>query len=201
MADDFGLLVDFLRHEVAMVAFVDQHDGGLRLQDRALDDVAAGIVDLRAVAREDHPITVLEIAYGVGERRQRDRIGTDEHLAVAETDRQRRTLAGADQQIVLAGEQECQRERATQPRQRPFDRFDRRRAARHFGGDEMRDDLGIGLGGEFRALAFKLAAQLAEILDDAVVHDGEPLGGVRMRIVLGRPAVGRPARVADADRS
>ena len=63
----------------------------------------------------------------------------------------------------------------------------------------MRDDFGVGLGDEFGALGLQLAAQLDEILDDAVVHDREPLGGVRMGVVLGRPAVGRPAGVADAD--
>ena len=50
-----------------------------------------------------------------------------------------------------------------------------------------------------RALLQELFAQLPEILDDAVVHDREPVGGVRMRVAFGRPAVGRPARMADAD--
>ena len=68
-------------------------------------------------------------------------------------------------------------------------------------GDEMRDDFAVGLGRELGALGFQLAAQLAEVLDDAVVHDGEPVGRVRMRVVLGRPAVRRPAGVADADRA
>ena len=64
----------------------------------------------------------------------------------------------------------------------------------------MRDHLGVGLAAELRAGLFQLLAQLAEILDDAVVHDREPLGRVRMRVALGRLAVGRPAGVADADR-
>ena len=63
----------------------------------------------------------------------------------------------------------------------------------------MRDHLGVGLAGELRAVLLQLVAQLAEILDDAVVHDRELVGGVRMRVVLGRLAVGRPAGVADAD--
>jgi hypothetical protein len=50
-------------------------------------------------------------------------------------------------------------------------------------------------------LRFQLAPQFGEILDDAVVHDGEPIGRMRMRVVLGRPAMRRPAGVADADRS
>jgi len=39
------------------------------------------------------------------------------HLAVAVADRERRALAGADHQIVMAPEDERQRERAAQLRQ------------------------------------------------------------------------------------
>jgi hypothetical protein len=45
----------------------------------------------------------------------------------------------------------------------------------------------------------ELLAQLAEILDDAVVDHGQAIGGVRVRVAFGRPAVGCPTRVADAD--
>ena len=62
----------------------------------------------------------------------------------------------------------------------------------------MSDHLGVGVGAELRALALELVAQLAEILDDAVVDDGEAVGGVGMGVAFGRPAVGGPARVADA---
>ena len=51
----------------------------------------------------------------------------------------------------------------------------------------------------FAPLLLQLLAQLAEILDDAVVDDREAVGGVRMRVAFGRPAVGRPAGMADAD--
>ena len=65
----------------------------------------------------------------------------------------------------------------------------------------MRDHFGVGLGDEFGALGLQLAAQLDEILDDAVVHDRELFSGVRMGVVLGRTAMGRPAGMADADGS
>jgi hypothetical protein len=62
----------------------------------------------------------------------------------------------------------------------------------------MRHHFGVGLAGEFRALLFQHLPQFAEILDDAVVDHGDVVGRMRMRVVLGRPAVGRPAGVADA---
>ena len=199
MADDFGLLVDFLRHEMAMIALVDEQHRGLRFQHGAMHDIAVAVVDLGAAARDDHPVAVFQIADHVGERRKRDGVGADIHRTVAEADRERRALPRADQKVLLAGEQEREREGAAQPRQRRLDRLDRRRAAFHLLGDEVRDDLGVGIGGELGALFFQLAAQLGEIFDDAVVHDRELFGGVRMGVVLGRPAMRRPAGVADAD--
>src|SRR5262245_19150082 len=65
----------------------------------------------------------------------------------------------------------------------------------------MGDDLGVGIGAELRARLLQLLAQLAEILDDAVVDDGETLRGVRVRIMFGRSAVSGPAGVADSDRA
>ena len=65
----------------------------------------------------------------------------------------------------------------------------------------MGDDLGVGLGGEDVALAAQRLAQLAEILDDAVVDDGHPRGRMGVGIVLGGTTVRRPAGMADADRA
>ena len=96
------------------------------------------------LARHHRPVAIFEIADGVGERRERNRVGAEIHLAVAVADRERRALAGADQQVFLAGEQEGERERAAQPRQRGLHRLDRRLALVHLVGDEMRDHLGVG---------------------------------------------------------
>ena len=131
MADDFGLLEYLLGHEMAVVAFVDQQHGSLRFEHRAMHHFAVAVVDLGAAARHDHPVAVFQITHGVGERRQRNGVGADIHRAVAETDRERRALAGADQKVLLAGKQKRQRESAAQPRQRRLDRGDRRGAALH----------------------------------------------------------------------
>ena len=153
---------------------------------------------LGALARHHRPIAVLEIADAVGERRERDRVRAQEHFAVAVADRERRALAGADHQVVLAGEQERQRKRAAQPRQRRLDGIRRRLALLHLVGDEMGDHLGVGFAGELGAAGFQLLTELAEILDDAVVDHRDAVGGVRMGVGFGRLAVGRPAGVADA---
>src|ERR1700730_9547243 len=46
----------------------------------------------------------------------------------------------------------------------------------------------------------QLFLQCLEILDDAVMDDGDPVGGDRVGVLLVRLAVRRPARMADADR-
>src|SRR6516164_1562507 len=101
MAHDFGLLVNFLRHEMAMIALVYQENRGLRLEHGTLRDAAVAAVYLGSVSRYDHPIAIFEIADLIGEGGKRDRIGPDIHRAVAEADRERRTLARADQEVVF----------------------------------------------------------------------------------------------------
>ena len=61
----------------------------------------------------------------------------------------------------------------------------------------MGDHFGVVIALERAATGEQFSAQLAAVLDDAVVHDSDPLGGVRMGVVLGRSAVGGPACVAD----
>jgi hypothetical protein len=134
----------------------------------------------------------------VGERPERDRIRAEIHLTLAIAYRKRRTVARADHQVAFAGEDEAQRERAAQLRQRTAHRIHRPHALRQQAVNLMQHGLGIGLGLENSAPFLELLAQLAAILDDAVVNHGYALGRVRMRIVFGWLAVGRPARMPDA---
>ena len=65
MADHFGLLVDFLGHEVLVVALVDHMRRGGRLDAPARSTVLPLLVaDLDALVRQHRPVAVLEIADG-----------------------------------------------------------------------------------------------------------------------------------------
>lgn len=64
--------------------------------------------------------------------------------------------------------------------------------------DEMGYDLGVGLAGEGAAARDQFVAQRLEVLDDAVVDDRDFAGRMRVRVVGGRAAMCRPARVRDA---
>src|ERR1700738_4746271 len=74
-----------------------------------------------------------------------------------------------------------------------------RAALAHLLRDEMCHNLGVGLGAELGALVFQFFAQLAKVLDDAVMHNGEAVSGVGMGVVFGRAPMGRPAGMPDSD--
>ena len=65
----------------------------------------------------------------------------------------------------------------------------------------MGDDFSVGFGQEPDALVLKLAAELGKIFDDAIMHYRHFFGGVRMRVVFRRPAMGRPTGMTDTDRA
>jgi hypothetical protein len=68
--------------------------------------------------------------------------------------------------------------------------------------DGMDHDLGVGLGGEDVSGGQLFASQLLVVFDDAVVHQHAAIvTDVGMGIVGRRLAVGRPARVGDAERT
>ncbi len=77
----------------------------------------------------------------------------------------------------------------------------RRCSALDLAGDEMGHDLGVGFALELAAVGDELVAKRLEVLDDAIVDDGDRTDDVRMGIVDGRRAMGGPAGVGDADRS
>ena len=199
IADHGRLLVDLLVHEVAVVALADQRAGQRGLLDLALDRLALGVIDRGAARVQHRPVAFLQVLDAVGQRRERQGVGAEVHLAVAVADRERAAAARPDQQVVVAGEQDGQRERAVQP-------LERRRGGRHrpdalsqIVADQLRDHLGVGLGLEAVALGDQLVAQHLEVLDDAVVHHRDAARLVGVGVVAGRRAVGRPAGVADAD--
>ena len=154
-----------------------------------------------AGAGEHRPVAVVEIGDAVGERRQRQRVGAEIHLAVAVADRQRRAAAGADQQVVArprTGRPARRRRRAAAASR--GHRLDRRRCRRSARRSTRWATTSVSVSvSKTCPSASSSRAQLAEILDDAVVDHRHALGGVRMGVALGRRAVGGPAGVADAD--
>ncbi len=201
VADHLGLLVDLLGHEVAVIALFRHQTARRAALNAPLDRGAAGVVNVGPLAGQRDPVAFLEIGDPVGEGRERERVRAQIHFAIPIADRERRALARADQEIVLAFEQIDERKRPAQPPERRLNRLARRLAFAKLVLDDEGRDLGIGLGRERVALGREFLAQRPEILDDAVVDHREPRRGVRMGVGFGGLAMGRPAGVADADRA
>src|SRR5579883_3332096 len=186
---------------MAVIALADEGAGDGGLAHDALDLAVGGVIDRDARAVEDRPVALFEIGDAARQRRQGEGIGADEHLAIAIADGERAAAPGADEEVVVAGEEKGEAEGAFEAVQRLADRLLRRQplieVARHHDGD----GLGIGLGLEAVAELAQLAAQLLEILDDAVVDDGDARRRDGMGVGLVRDAMRRPARMADADRA
>ena len=99
----------------------------------------------------------------------------------------------------IVGRDQHQREQAAHVEQRPPHRV-LEPVVLHLALDQVRDDLRVRLGDERVPFLLELPLQIQVVLDDPVVDDDDAAGAVavRMRVLLGRPAVRRPARVADA---
>ena len=184
-----------------VIALVGEERHSGRLAPHPLDGLAGMVEEFRPFPRHDGPVAILEVGDVVGERRQRDRVGAEKHFALAETDRERRPVAGADDHVVMVGEQHCKRIGAFQALQRGEHGGLRIVPLLQEPRYQLGDHLGIGLGPELHAFGDEFRLQLCEVLDDAVVNHADIAGEMRMGVVFRRCAVGGPAGVADTDRS
>ena len=100
----------------------------------------------------------------------------------------------------IVGRDQHEREQAAQVQQRPPHRV-LQPVALHLALDEVRDDLGVGLGDERVPFLLQLALQIEVVLDDPVVDDDDAARcsrGAGWAFSSVGPAVRRPAGVADA---
>jgi hypothetical protein len=155
-----------------------------------------------AVAGDGDDLVLAELERLVGVLDERRHVGAQEVLALAEADDQRAVAPGRDDPLGIAGVGGDEGERALQPAAHPLHRGGEVGAAVELDLQQVRRDLGVGLRAQRVPGPLQVGAQLGEVLDDPVVHDRDPplRAEVRVGVDVGRPAVGRPARVADAGR-
>ena len=199
-----GLLGDLLEHEVLVAALFRGGQVPVDVELAVFDVfVAVEVGDPIAIGGQHHGLVLAELDGVAGVRDERCHVGADEHLAVADPDYQRCRPAGGHDGAGFVGVGEHQGEVALQPaqhRQHGSDEIACRLAVpvrlRH----QMHGDLGVGVAGKLHAGLLQLVAQGGEVLDDAVVNDGDLAGGIAMRvcIAVGGATVGGPASVAQA---
>ncbi len=198
IADDLGLFVDFLEHEVLIPALADDVAGKLRFPDLAGGFMAVPAMDGDAGRADHRPVAVFQVHDPGRQRRQRQGVGAQVHLAVADADGQRAALARRDHQIVLAGEYNAERERPFEAVERRLRRLGRAFAPFQSEGNQVHHHLGVRIRRELAPGGGQLVAQDLVVLDDAVVDHGDAFGRVGVGVLLVGHAVGGPPGMADA---
>ena len=199
-----GLLGDLFEHEVLVTALFRGGQVPIDMKLAIFDIfVAVEVADPVAVRGDHHGLVLAEFDRLAGVLDEGRDIGAHEHLAVADTEYQRRRAPGGDDGAGLVGVGEHQSEVALEPAQH----------GKHGGGEvtgrltvviglrhQMHGDLGVGVAGKLDPERLQLLTQRCEVLDDAVVDDGDLAGGVavRVRIAVGGATVGGPPGVTQS---
>src|SRR4029079_15292676 len=197
------LLVDLLEHVVPVAFLLGHHGVPCDLFRRAVDRRVVVVEDLHGFLIGDGVLAVLEIddVARVGEER-RD-VGGDDVLVLAEADDKRRAVLGGHDRAGLAAVDHHQRVVPFELLERLLHRLGKLRTILQVLFDEMRHDLGVGLGLELVPRLLQALLEGEEVLDDAVVDHDDLAGAVAvgMGVVLVRLPVRGPARVAHAERA
>ena len=194
------LLVDFLEHEVAVLALLGRIRRQLALADRALGGVAVLVEHLDRGAADVGDVAFFEEHEPAGHGQQRGDVRGHEVFVDAQTDDHGTTFARQDDALGLGFADYRQRVGALELGHGGAHGLEEIFLRGEMEVHAVRDHFGVGFGGEGVAGLLELFAQLFVVLDDAVVNDREAAErDVRMRVALGRDAVRGPARVRDAD--
>ncbi|RMM24772.1 hypothetical protein ALQ81_05582 [Pseudomonas syringae pv. pisi] len=196
---DLGLLVNFLEHEVAVLALVGGFGAFMVLHHFALDRHSVDVPDLHAIATDLGDVALFQVHETVGDLTQRQLIGGQEVFTQADADNQRAAAAGGQQAVRLCGIDDRKPISTVKFFHRSF------QGNRQIGGvlelvvQQMDDDFSVGIRCEDVTQAFQLFTQRFVILDDAVVDNCQRVGReMWVGVTLTRGAVGCPTRVGDA---
>ena len=204
LAEALGLLVDLLLHERLVAGALGDLLVPVDLDRLERDRAAVARPRPRCtdVGRDLDDLAVAGVLDAARLGEERAQVGGEEVLVAAEADDERRLAAHPDERSGVVVVDDDEGEVALEPA--VDGAHGRDEVALVDALDQVGDDLGVGLGAEPVAVGLELGLELAVVLDDAVEHDREPrvvAAGERVGVVLGDPAVGRPARVAEARRS
>ena len=157
-----------------------------------------GVLEARTLGPQLDDLTVARKLHVARLTQERGRIRCEEHLVRADPDDERHLMACADEKprMVVMDDDEC--EVALELVERAAHGLDE--IAFVMALDEVRDGLGVGLGGERVSVVDEARGELAVVLDDPVQDDRQLrriTAGERVRVRLRDRAVCRPTRVAE----
>ena len=159
------------------------------------------VVDLDAVARQHGDLAVFHVGHVARVLDDGRHVGGEEVATLAVAEQQRRVLARGDDAVGAVGAEHTEGVRALDAAQHAAHGLQKVVTLVVIEFEQLRHDLGIGLGLEGDALPDQKFLDLDVVLDDAVVDDGElaVFAHVGVGVDDVRCAVRRPAGVAKAD--
>ena len=172
----------------------------------ALDGRAFQVGELHPLRGQDGHIAIGQKVHHAGVVQDSRHIRGDKRFPLTHADHGRRPIARGHDGVGRIGGDHADGVSAGQPARRAAHgilqqhRLARALGRAHFLLDEVGDDLGIGFGDEGVAFLRQLALQFQVVFDDAVMHHHDAPGAVSMRmgVLFGWPAMGRPTGVANA---
>ena len=192
------LLEDLLLHVVPVVAQFDSVGRELRLGLGTLDRHSVNPGDAIAVALQLGAIAVLEIDHSPRHLQQGGRVGGGVAPVFGHPEQQGRAFTRHDHARRIGFAKHGNGIGALQLGDRLTHGGQEVGRGLEFMGDQVGDDLGVGIRSEVVTQRLEAPAQRLVILDDAVVHHRQSLGDVRVGIALAGHAMRRPACMRDA---
>src|SRR5215472_489800 len=205
VADGARLLVNLFEHEVLETALFRLNGIPIHVLHFSSNRPAVEVSEFDSAGRHNSHIAIRQKEDVAGVMKNGGDVGRDEVLVVAESDDCWRAVARGDDLVGLIGRDYGECEYAGEVLHGLAHSVFQRRPMTIAGFtriflNQVRDDLGIGVGGELVAFLRELLLQAEVVLDDAVVDNDDLAGAVAMRmgVFLGGTAVRRPASVSDA---
>ncbi len=166
---------------------------------RAAYRLAARVADAHSLEREFGAVAVLEVDHALSDLDECRSVGGGEIFAVANAEQQRRPVPRDHESRRIGFAHHRDRVGADQLDHALSHGIEQRSARLQVRVHQVGDDFGIGIGDELVALGAQTLAHLLVVLDDAVVHHRHAARYVRVGVLLRGHAVGRPARMRDAE--
>ena len=169
--------------------------------DRLVHGLSGAVKDGITVGAHLGELTVVKIDHIFRVRYKRRHVGGEEVLTRADADDQRTAVAREEHLLRAVGAQNADRIAALQTAKCLHDGVLQVAVTGVVHIQQMDDDLRVRLTMEPEPLGLQHLAQLHEVFDDAVLHDGElaVVAHMRVGVRLRRRAVRCPARMAEAD--
>ena len=201
LADGLRLFVNLLQHEMLEAALFRRFGIPRDVVDFLIDGIAVQVFNPDRVLRDDGNLPVAHDIRAARMANNRRNIGRNEVFPFAQADDQRIVFFGGDELVRLVGAQEDQGVGPVDPADYFLDRAQEIPVVliRHQVGYHFR----IRIGREPMAFFQQIFLQFQIVFNDTVVDDDEAPRFITMGmgVPVRRPAVRRPAGMADADRA